>query len=234
MKIIIAAAGRGTRMQDLTKDQPKHLIKVAGKPFLFYLLENIKQAGYSEIIVIGGYLIEKIEDFLNTYDKNIKLINQHEAIQKGYYGTACPVNSAKEIIGQENFIFIPGDNLYSPEDLKKFSGLEDDYNYLGAAIHPQPQYYGVVKKQGEYLENIIEKPVEYISDLINTGLYKFTPEIFTKLEQIKISPRGEYELTDAINLLAKEKKVKVVQLQDYWYDFGKPEDIIKIEEFLKK
>jgi dTDP-glucose pyrophosphorylase len=97
-----------------------------------------------------------------------------------------------------------------------------------------PQEYGVFVKRGDFLEEIIEKPKEFKGNLINTGLYKFTPEIFQKISEVELSPRGEYELTDAINLLAQEKKVKVKELKDYWLDFGKPEDIKKVSDFLEK
>jgi bifunctional UDP-N-acetylglucosamine pyrophosphorylase/glucosamine-1-phosphate N-acetyltransferase len=73
-----------------------------------------------------------------------------------------------------------------------------------------------------------------VGNLINTGLYKFTPEIFNKVSKIKKSPRGEYEITDAITLLAEEKKVKVKKIDDHWLDFGNPGDIVKLFRFLKK
>ena len=79
-----------------------------------------------------------------------------------------------------------------------------------------------------------EKPEEFVGNLINTALYKFTPEIFKALDKIKLSPRGEYELTDAITILSKRGKVKVIKVKDWWLDLGCKEDIPKIEEFLKK
>jgi len=82
------------------------------------------------------------------------------------------------------------------------------------------------------LVRIHEKPKEFVGDLINTGLYKFTPEIYNYLAQIKLSPRGEYELTDALTLLAQKENVDVVQVKDYWLDLGTTADIQKIENFL--
>ena len=72
-----------------------------------------------------------------------------------------------------------------------------------------------------------------MGNIINTGPFKFTPEVFKKLPLIQKSSRGEYEITDIISLLAREKKVKVKKIEDYWIDFGKPEDIEKLAEFLK-
>jgi len=234
MKIIIAAAGRGTRMKNLTVSQPKHLIKVLGRPFLFYLLENIKAAGYKDIIVIGGYKIEKLRNFLNSYDKKIKLVNQYKHVAKSYYGTACTVKSIQHLVKKEDFIFLAGDNLYSVKDLKNWHKLNHKSCYVGGLKNIHSQHYGVLKTKGKYLEKIIEKPKKFVGHVINASLYKFTPEIFAAIKKVKKSSRGEYEIIDAINILAQQKKVKVAQIKDYWYDFGQPEDIKKIEKFLTK
>ncbi|MBU1890282.1 hypothetical protein KJ782_02205, partial [Patescibacteria group bacterium] len=71
------------------------------------------------------------------------------------------------------------------------------------------------------------------TNMTNAGLYKFTPKIFEAIKNIGLSPRGEYEITDAISWLAQQHLVKIQELKDYWYDFGKPEDIKIVEEFLK-
>jgi len=233
-KVVIAAAGKGTRMLHLTKNKSKHLINVQKKPFLSYLLDNLLKAGYKEIILIVGYKGQKIKDFLKEYGYNghkIRVINQFDILKKEEYGTLCPLKCVKDII-KENFLMVYGDNLYSVEDLKSFN-IDDKYNYVAGFIHKHPEKYGVFVSDNGFLKEIIEKPKKYVGDLINTGLYKFTPEIFDKISQICKSSRGEYELTDAITLLAKEKKVKIKRIQDYWFDFGNPGDIIKVSKFLK-
>ena len=233
-KVVIAAAGKGTRMLHLTKNKSKHLINVQKKPFLSYLLDNLLKAGYKEIILIVGYKGQKIKDFLKEYNYNshkIKVINQFDILKKEEYGTLCPLKCVKDII-KENFLMVYGDNLYSVEDLKSFN-IDDKYNYVAGFIHKHPEKYGVFVSDNGFLKEIVEKPKKYVGDLINTGLYKFTPEIFDKISQICKSPRGEYELTDAITLLAKERKVKIKRIQDYWLDFGNPGDIMKVSKFLK-
>ena len=157
--------------------------------------------------------------------------NETDILKKEEYGTLCPLKCVKDII-KENFLMVYGDNLYSVEDLKSFN-IDDKYNYVAGFIHKHPEKYGVFVSDNGFLKEIIEKPKKYVGDLINTGLYKFTPEIFDKISQICKSSRGEYELTDAITLLAKEKKVKIKKIQDYWFDFGNPGDIIKVSKFLK-
>jgi len=233
-KVVVAAAGKGTRMLHLTKNKSKHLIKVQKKPFLSYLLDNLLKAGYKEIILIIGYKGEKFKEFLKEYNYNghkIKIINQFDILGKGEYGTLCPLKCVKDII-RENFLMVYGDNLYSIKDLKSFN-IDDKYNYVAGFIHQRPEKYGVFVSDNGFLKEIIEKPKKYVGNLINTGLYKFTPEIFDKISKVDLSPRGEYELTDAITLLAKEKKVKIKKIQDYWFDLGNPSDIIKVSKFLK-
>ena len=111
--------------------------------------------------------------------------------------------------------------------------VDDEYNYVGGLENDHPEKFGVLLTEGEFLKEIVEKPKEFVGNLINTSLYKFTPEVFEKLPLIKKSPRGEYEITDVISLLAKEGKVKVRKIKDNWMDFGKPEDVEKFSHFVK-
>lgn len=233
-KVVVAAAGRGTRMLHLSQEKPKHLIEINGHPFLYYLLKNLKAAGFTEAIMVIGYKKEIMEKFLRAYDGEFKItiVNQFDLLGDKY-GTICPIECVKNLIGHdESFITVYGDNLYSVGDLKKFF-IDDDFNYISGLKHPEPQKYGVLIRDGEdYLDKIIEKPTTFVGNLINTGLYKFTPAIFKKLPLIAKSSRGEFELTDAINLLAQEKRVKIREIEDFWLDFGKPEDVRTIGEFL--
>ncbi len=237
-KVVIAAAGQGTRMLHLTKNKPKPLIKIRKRPFLAYLFDNIFKAGYKEIILVVGYKAEKFKEFLKNYKPpkgrkcKIQIVNQFEIVGTKKYGTACALMAAEDIIGKENFIIVYGDNLYSTKDLVAFN-IDDNYNYAQAFSHKHPEKYAALVLDGEYLKKIVEKPKKYISNLIPTGLYKFTPEVFDKLSKLRKSRRGEYEVSDLVLLLAKERKVKVKMVQDYWVDFGNPADIIKFSHFLK-
>ncbi|MEK7479167.1 MAG: sugar phosphate nucleotidyltransferase, partial [Patescibacteria group bacterium] len=220
MKAIIAAAGRGTRMGALTQNQPKHLIEVAGKPFLYHVLQNLKQGGVKEFILVVGYHAEAMREFAKKYESefDITLINQFEKFGEEKYGTSVPIEAAESEIKNESFLAIYGDNLYSPKDVRRL--LEtDDFNYISVLEHAEPEKYGVaVMDENGFLTKIVEKPKEYISNFINTGLYKFTPEIFNEVRRVQKSPRGEYELTDAVQALATRRRVKVLKLEDYWQD----------------
>lgn len=235
-KVLISAAGRGTRMLHLSGDKPKHLIKVNGHPFLYYLLHNLKEAGWNEIIMVVGYKRAVISDFLHEYGKqfNITLLNQFDILGEDEYGTACPLKCAKGILKKDNFLAIYGDNLYSVKDLQEFHQvINDDYCYIAGLPHDHPENYGVLQvNTNGTLKNIVEKPKQPIGNLINTGLYKFTPAVFEYINKITLSPRNEYELTDVITLLAKQGKVKVKSLQGKWLDFGNPQDVQIVSDYL--
>jgi len=111
--------------------------------------------------------------------------------------------------------------------------IDDDFNYIAGIKVQDPQKYGVLIRDGDdYLDSINEKPENYVGNLINTGLFKLTPNVFSKLPDLKKSSRDEYEFTDIITMLAQEKKVKIKEIADYWLDLGKPSDVKKIEYFL--
>lgn len=238
-KVVIAAAGQGTRMLHLSKDKPKHLIEVNNRPFLAYLLDSLFLAGYRDVILVGGYIKELMENFSKSYkppsvgEFKIKFVNQFDYFDpKEKYGTACPLMCVKGEI-KEQFLYICGDNLFSVNDLKAMN-IDDEYCYVAGLLNDHPEKYGVLVPDGEdFLDKIVEKPKEFIGNLINAGLYKFTAAVFEKLPQITKSPRGEYEVTDVISLLAKDKKVKIKKIKDFWKDFGNPEDVEKISKFLK-
>ncbi len=233
-KVIVPAAGKGTRMLHLSKDRPKHLINVNGKPFLFYVLDNLKNAGFEEIILVIGYQKEHMEKFVSEHNFPVKVVNQFELLGEDKYGTACPIMAVENIIGKENFLSVSGDNLYSLKDIKAMM-IDDEYNYVAGLEVSDPEKYGVlISDHNDFLKEIVEKPKKFVGNIINSGMYKFTPEVFEKVKEIKKSPRGEYEVTDVITLLARESKVKIKIIQDFWHDFGNPDDVIKIAKFLKE
>jgi len=243
-KVVIAAAGQGTRMLHLTKEKSKHLIKVKKRPFLAYLLDNLFLAGYRDLILVVGFKEELVKEFLEKYKPplkslrpsqyKIRQVSQYEILgpKSKIYGTACPLMCARDIIKKSSFIYLCGDNLYSVRDLKAMN-VGGKYNYVAGIYRKNPEKYGVLVEESGFLKKIIEKPKEFLGNFVNAGLYKFTPDIFKKIPKIRKSPRGEFEVTDAINLLAREKKVKVQKIQDFCLDFGNPADIILVSCFLK-
>ena len=227
MKAVVMAAGKGVRMLPLTEKVPKVLVEVNGKPFLYYVLTNLKKAGFDEIALIVGYKKEQFKPFLKKYGFKAELIEQKEQL-----GTGHAVMRAEKFAGSGNFVVLGGDNLWSAEDMKAMH-QDDMFCYIAGITVKNPEKYGVLITKDDNLAEIKEKPKEHAGNLVNTGLYKFSYEIFEALKRIDPSPRGEYELTDAITLLAKQGKAKVAKVNDYWLDLGCKEDIPKAEKLLK-
>ncbi len=226
MKAVIMAAGKGTRMLPITETIPKVLIPVGEVPFLKYVIERVQKAGITDIGIVTSYKSDMVKAFLDEEGIKATIIDQGEPL-----GTGHAIKVAKEFIGNDHFIALGGDNLWSVQDIKAV--MHDQHEWCVAAwTVKNPEKYGVLVCNNNKLKKIIEKPKEFVGNLINSGLYKFTPDVFNTLENIDLSPRGEYELTDALTLGAQEDKVHVCPLKDYWLDLGKLEDIPNVEEFL--
>ncbi|MFC2136148.1 sugar phosphate nucleotidyltransferase [Bacteroidota bacterium] len=225
---VVLAAGKGERMLPLTEGLPKPLIKINDKPFITYLLDNLEKAGYEKVFLVVEYLKDKMKEYFanHSYSFDFQFIDQGEPM-----GTGHAVLVAKDYVEGE-FAVINGDDIYPLNDLKNIP-FGDNYNYIYAFKHENPKNFGVIVYEGEFLVDLEEKPENPKSNLVNSGLYKFTPEIFDALSKIHKSKRGEYELTSAIYLLAKEKRVKVKEVE-FWQPFGKLEDIPIVEKLVKE
>jgi bifunctional UDP-N-acetylglucosamine pyrophosphorylase/glucosamine-1-phosphate N-acetyltransferase len=228
MKAIVLAAGKGRRMLPLSENRPKHLIPVAGRPFLYYVLRNLELAGLKEIGIVVCYKRELIEDFLRkeNFKARIRLIQQKKPL-----GTAHAIASAEKFVGGESFLVVMGENLYSPKELRELA-KEDESIYVGCKEVEDPSNFGVLICKLGLVKRIVEKPRKVVSKLANVGAYKFTPAIFDAISQTKLSPRKEYEITDSISLLAKSEQVRPFKLRGYWIDFTYPWHVLEVNEWL--
>ena len=224
---LILAAGKGKRLMPLTNDIPKPLIEVNEKPFLYYVIKNLHKAGITDLKIVVGHKREKIAEFLKKYKIKATLIDQEE--QKG---TGHAVLTSQKFMGNE-FLVVSGDNLFSFKDIKAIANHKSNY-VIGALKHENPERYGVLMTRGPKLVSIVEKPTVFVGNLINVGLYKFQHHVFSVLEELEESERGEFELTDAITQIAQNEGFAVYPLKDYWLDLGKKQDIPEITKFLKK
>ena len=234
--IVIAAAGKGTRMKELSLAKPKHLIEVAAKPFLYYLLKHIYESGIHRVIIVIGHLSAEFDKFISQYDAEfpgLEIVNQYAMVGQDRYGSLMPLLAVRHLVATAPFLMVNGDHLYSVSDLEFFKKADQAYNYVAATTVTEPSKFGTLVIDSEnFLVRIEEKVLRPATNLINAGLYSLQPEIFSAADQVKLSPRGEYEITDAITILAQQKKVKIVQLKDYWLDFGRPDDIKVAEDII--
>ena len=232
MKALILAAGEGKRLEPITHTRPKPLIPILNKPLIDYTLSALKELGVKDIVIVIGHLKDKLINYIrnNWSSLNITFIHQDKPL-----GTGHAVKVAEKYLNGD-FLIIYGDLLLSKELIGKVI-KEKGPTICGVHTPSSKKDYGVLVYKDGILEKIIEKPSSYIeSNLINAGVYKFSEDIFYYLEKIKKSPRGEYELTDAINLMVQDGiKVKVVKARpNEWFEVGKPWDILNITEELMK
>ena len=226
MQAVILAAGKSTRTYPLTLTKPKPLLKVAGKTIVEHNLEQL--AGLvDEVYIVVGYRAEMIKEFVGERfkDMKIKYVIQEEAV-----GNA---DALKKVSGniKGKFILMFGDDLYSRKDIERL--LKCDNAILAERVE-DPTRFGVLKVDGDRFVEVVEKPKKFISNLVNIGCFLFDKDIFDTLEKVGLSKRNEYELTDAYNMLAKEKEIEVVEVKDYWLPITYPWNLLDANDHLLK
>ena len=230
MQVIIMAAGSGTRLMPLTKNKPKAMIDIAGKPLLEHTLEQLTKLTpkIKKIIMVTGYIEEAIKVY---FKDNFQGIPIHYVTQHERKGTGHAVLVTEKYINKEDgkFLVINGDDLYSHKDLQK---LTKHQNCILLHELEDVSAFGVVTvdKEGK-VTGMLEKPQgKAPSNLINVGAYSFTCELFEILKGLGPSSRGEVEITDAILLLAKQHKMHHVKVSEFWKPVGYPWHILNATE----
>ncbi|MEM4704727.1 MAG: sugar phosphate nucleotidyltransferase [Candidatus Bathyarchaeia archaeon] len=232
MKAVVLAAGEGVRLQPITTTRPKHLIKVGGKPILEHCLEALKNAGIKEAVIVVHYMAEAIRQSFGDGERlgmKLEYVEQKEIV-----GTGNALLYAEPYV-KEEFMLVYGDLLFSVEAVKKVvAAHQKEKPSATMAVVPveKPENYGVVELENEKLvKRIVEKASrqEAPTNLANAGIYVFQTDVFEKARKITVSSRGEWEITDAITLMAKENEaVLAVEIsQNDWFDIGRPWDLLE-------
>jgi UDP-N-acetylglucosamine diphosphorylase / glucose-1-phosphate thymidylyltransferase / UDP-N-acetylgalactosamine diphosphorylase / glucosamine-1-phosphate N-acetyltransferase / galactosamine-1-phosphate N-acetyltransferase len=234
-KAVVLAAGRGTRMRELTADFPKPMIEVRGKPVLQHIVEGLRDAGVRKFVIVVGYHAEAVRNFFGDgQPHNVEIEYVTQTVQDG---TGRVVNLARSLVGDSPFILSYGDILISPENYKRVVDLPDECEGIITVTRGEDVSKGGAVFVNEQMELVDlrekPKPGEPTSPWYNAGLYAFRPSIFDFIARLKPSPRGEYELTDAIRDLAHSgKKVKTVELVGEWADVRDPEILARLNSEL--
>jgi dTDP-glucose pyrophosphorylase len=234
-KAVVLAAGRGTRMRELTADLPKPMIEVRGKPVLQYIVEGLSDAGVRKVLIIVGYHAETVRNFFR--DGRRHSVDIEYATQTVQDGTGRVVNLARSFAGDAPFILSYGDILISRENYKRVVDLPSDVEAIITVTRGEDVSKGGAVFVNEQMELVDlrekPKPGEPTSPWYNAGLYAFRPGIFEFIAKLKPSARGEYELTDAIrDLVHSGKKVKALELAREWADVRDPEILARLNSQL--
>ena len=227
MKCVILAAGEGKRMHPLTFTRPKVMLPIANKPIMEWNLLNAKKAGLKEFLFVVGYKSEMVRNHFGKGEKwNVKIsyVNQGDAL-----GTAHAIRMVKKFT--DKLIVLCGDTIFGPQDIKNIVKKETS---MGLVKVNSPDEYGIVEIKGKKIVKIYEKMLEPFSNIINAGIYHFNKKIFDFIEKTKKSPRGEYEITDSINMMIKNNEMDGVLLKE-WRDVVYPWHLLSAnQEILEK
>jgi len=260
-KAVIPAAGLGTRFLPATKAMPKEMLPIVDKPIIQYVVEEAVASGITDIIIVTSANKRSLEDHFDyPYELEkkleeagkIDLLQEIRRIagmanfiyvrQRGPYGNASPVISAKHIINDEPFAVLWGDEFIhsNPPRLKQMIGVYEEYgkSVISAVRIKNKQdvsKYGIADVETvapliHKIKAIIEKPKpeEAPSNLATHGAYIFNSDIFKHLTNIKPGKGGELWLVDAINALMKEDDVYAKEIQDgEYYDTGDKFDYLR-------
>jgi UDP-N-acetylglucosamine diphosphorylase/glucosamine-1-phosphate N-acetyltransferase len=225
MKAVILAAGKGTRLKPLTDNTPKPMLNVAGRFLLEWMIKRVKEAGIYEVLLVTNYLEDQIKDYFgdgSTYGVEISYVTQKETL-----GTANAFLQAKEFVGNSQFMALYGDHYISEGVLKKITNDHREGEVaVTSLLVDDPSQYGAFALEGEYIKKVVEKPPKgkEPSKYANVGIYIFPPSVFKYIEKTPKSPRGEYEITDTMQLMIDDNilhKKHDIEEND-WLDIGLP------------
>lgn len=246
MKAVILAAGRGTRMRDLTRSLPKPMLRVQGRPILEHIVEGLVCAGIRDLFIVTGFRAEVIESHFGDGSRwGARIVFGRQTVQNGTGKAAQP---ARPFIGDSCFLLTYGDILVRPQTYQSVLARFQE-NTCDGVVTVTP---GQDVRQGGLalfdrafcLHRIVEKPSPDELEMLqregglepgqpvwyNAGIYVFRPVVFEFMAQLQLSPRGEYELTDAINAMARAGyKLLGLPIQGRWVDVRDPEVLARLE-----
>ena len=226
MQAVVLAAGKGTRLRPLTDDKPKGMVEVAGKPLLTHCFEQLSDQGAEELIVVVGHMKEEIISHYGDEFDGVPITYAHQREQKGL---AHALLTVEEHISDE-FMLMLGDNVFEANLADVVARQHEERVDAAFLVEPVPEEeagrYGVcdTNDYGEITE-VIEKPNDPPTNLVLTGFYTFTPAIFHACHLVQPSGRGEYELSEAVDLLIRSgRTIDAIRMNGWRIDVGYPED----------
>ena len=236
MQAVVLAAGRGTRLKPLTDDKPKGMVEIDGKPILTHCFDKLVELGADELLVVVGYMKERIISHYGDEYEGIPITYSH---QREAQGLAHALLTVEEHV-DGNFMLMLGDNVFQAnlaDVVNRQQEARADAAFLVEEVpHEEASRYGVcdTNDYGE-ITAVVEKPDDPPTNLVMTGFYTFTPAIFHACHLVQPSDRGEYELSDAVDLLIQSgRTIDALRMDGWRIDVGYPEDREEAERRLRE
>lgn len=235
MKGVVLAAGKGSRLYPITHHIAKPLLPIANRPTLHYAFDVLKGMGVIEICVVVGENEPQMRGALGDgSDQGVRLSYVR---QTDPHGLAHAVGFAKEFVGGDSFVLYLGDAMYD----RGFAAFAQRFTESGCAnlniVKPvdDPRRFGVANVEGDRIVKLVEKPQNPESNLAMAGMYFFGPQIWSVLPDLRASARGEYEITDAIQMLIDRGETVLAGVYEgAWFDTGTLDSFLETSRFLTK
>ena len=234
-RAVILAAGRGTRMRSLTDECPKPMLPLDGRPMLAHLLDRFASAGIRQACVVIGYRGEMVREYFAAHPPpgiELQYRVQHEPD-----GTGSAALLARDFAAGGKFLLSLGDILVAPRVYTELFARADGAEMVLALTRVDDPYRGgAVYVEGGRVVRIVEKPPKGTSttNFLSAGVYVFGDRIFDALACLTPSPRGEYDLTDAISAAVRAgKRVRCFEVPGFWRDIGRPEDLSPASDYVR-
>lgn len=216
---VILAGGQGVKMRPLTYEIPKSLIPVRGRPVIEYTIDLLRNVGIRDIIIVTGYLGERIKETLGNGQKyGVKITYSHE---NRPLGSAGALRNAKDLLSDKPFLVINGDVLIKI-NISEFINFHESDKYVATialSTKSDTYGYGTVLLRGEKILDFASVKTGGKSQLINAGLYIFNPEIFNYIPKT-----GKVYFDDIFPVLAKERKLSGFTFEGDWFDISTPKN----------
>jgi len=219
-------------MWPLAVMKPKHLLPVAGRPIISYMLQALANNSIRDVYMVVGFKSDKIESALgdgSSYGLHITYLKQRR-----WTGTASALRVAYDSIGVETFLALYGDLWVTPSAIQAVvEKAQECSKVVGVVQVPNPSEFGLIELRGEKLVRIIEKPKSKQEEgWVNAGIYVLDQEVLEALGRTRASKRAEYELTTSLQQLldeGKEIRGAIIARED-WMDIGRPWDLLEANE----
>jgi glucose-1-phosphate thymidylyltransferase len=230
MRAIVPVAGVGSRLRPHTYTVPKVLINVAGKPIIGHIMDRLIDHGVDEATIVIGYLGEKIREYiLKHYTIKVDFVEQEERLGLGH-----AIFLSRHTISRDPILIILGDTIFDA-DLKTM--MASNHSVLGVRKVDDPRRFGVAETTNGFIAKLVEKPENPKSNLAVVGLYyikqpQLLIECLKELIKTNVRTKGEYQLTDALQMMIdRGEKMKTFDIRG-WYDCGKPETLLATNRIL--
>lgn len=232
MRAVIPVAGVGSRLRPHTFTLPKVLLNVAGKPILGHILEELQRQNITDCTIVVGYMAELVQEYVTkNFDLNVKFVHQEERRGLGH-----SIWLARDTFqANEQLLIILGDTIFDM-NLKNIASLE--YSSLGVKQVEDPRRFGVAEVGNDgFIQKLVEKPDYIKPSLALVGIYnimnsKLLTECLQTIVKNDLRTRGEYQLTDALELMIQRGEKFTTFPVEGWYDCGKYETILETNRYL--